>query len=835
MASAILLVAFWLRIADLDHYPPGLSFDEAVNVIDGFHIARSGVAPAYEDYAGQQEPVYRPIVAVAMSFFGDRVWTVRLTSVLLNMIAMAGIFWLSQEVLHHQAPAVRRLAGLMALVAFAVLVSNHAISRSTYRANAMLPILIVSAGFILRGLRAGRWRDFALGGGFGGLSLYTYSSAFFYPFALIVLGLSLFALRLKTWRFWLPRMGLAAAVAGIIALPLVILLLTNPEAVLGRVTDVGRDASQIISGQSLHALRVAFFVQGDKNPQYNTAWEPLILPVLQPFFWAGMAVLVWRIRQPASIFAFAILILFTIPALASNQINHALRLFGEHMIAPIIIGAGWVPALIWVNHQPARRQQVLKGAAVAGMSAILSISAITNWQTYRHYWENANNFDNRLMFDVVLNHNEWFFRQDRRDFARWLAAQDAPMLVPIDELNRQTTRAWLLEAYPTVQTAHEAIAVPQDAQVVVPYSLELGRLMDQERHYALMHEGTITLLPPFNADSHASLIANIQRGDPITRAGDEITFLGYTKPISDNFAVQSPRYHSQPDSTPLATFGEDALSVIGWYGSDVLTAGEQEFTLVWQAHDTLYHDYVAFLQIQTQAFERLVGDDVPILRWLHPSTMWQPSQRVPDAHKLVIPSDLVPGAYRLAAGLYTEGWPAIAARSHISETIDQSATIGWLKVPQQERMTIPTTAVEIDAVFNHTSRYPFRLSHAEFVPLPDGQLLAHLYWESQIDRPTLDATVFVHLVSAQGEIVAQDDARPWNGQYPTFIWDAGEIVRTAHVLQLPSATQVQALSVRVGMYTFPGPQNLSVEYAGRAFDDGLLTLGMLREWLIMDE
>ncbi len=41
----LLLVAFWLRLVDLDSQPPGVSNDEAVNVVDAFHISRTGNFP----------------------------------------------------------------------------------------------------------------------------------------------------------------------------------------------------------------------------------------------------------------------------------------------------------------------------------------------------------------------------------------------------------------------------------------------------------------------------------------------------------------------------------------------------------------------------------------------------------------------------------------------------------------------------------------------------------------------------------------------------------------------------------------------------------------------
>ena len=37
LATIILLVAFWLRVNDLDQFPPGITVDEGMNVLEAIH------------------------------------------------------------------------------------------------------------------------------------------------------------------------------------------------------------------------------------------------------------------------------------------------------------------------------------------------------------------------------------------------------------------------------------------------------------------------------------------------------------------------------------------------------------------------------------------------------------------------------------------------------------------------------------------------------------------------------------------------------------------------------------------------------------------------------
>lgn len=60
-----------------------------------------------------------------------------------------------------------------------------------------------------------------------------------------------------------------------------------------------------------------------------------------------------------------------------------------------------------------------------------------------------------------------------------------------------------------------------------------------------------------------------------------------------------------------------------------------------------------------------------------------------------------------------------------------------------------------------------------------------LFWQRRgaIDR---NWKVFVQLLSAQQEVIAQDDASPLRGLYPTSRWQPGEIVESTFILRLPA-------------------------------------------------
>ena len=119
----------------------------------------------------------------------------------------------------------------------------------------------------------------------------------------------------------------------------------------------------------------------------------------------------------------------------------------------------------------------------------------------------------------------------------------------------------------------------------------------------------------------------------------------------------------------------------------------------------------------------------------------------------------------------------------------------------------------------------FALRHANLDPAPDGKMHLALYWQSLALRPNIDATIFVHVLDKSGKIIAQQDARPWNGQYPTFIWDQGETVKTDYTLDIGSAVKSD-LTVEIGMYTFPDQKRLPVTQNGSATPDNVIRISL---------
>lgn len=808
----ILLVALWLRSHDLTLYPIGMSDDEAKNVIDAVQTAYDGVFPLYQEGFDRPEPAYRGLQALFVRFAGGGVWGLRWFAGLLNVLVIAVIFRTAQAIVADCPRMLRLSAGLLAAAVLTVMVGHIALSRSLYRVPLFFLALSLSLLFMARAVRTYRLRDGVLSGVFAGGALYTYTASWFFPLALPFAGLALVLFRLRVWRKWLRVLIVAAVSLIVVAAPLLALALENPDNVFGRSGDLAASYSpERIAQAAISQLLEA----GDENPQYNAASAPVIANWLQGLFFVLLAGVFWRVRQALTWVVLALFVIMNLPAVLSNEFTHGLRISGQYVAIPLLVSVGFAG---WGGLLAGRLQRGLALVGVLVAVVVLGYGSVQSWQTYRDYWDGMAQGRRWRIFERDLHGGEWFMRADRQDFAAWLQARAEPVLLPVAELQNITTRAWLAGQFPRVVAADERFVLPEDSLLVMPYSVAIDDLLTDAVDYALLRGDTITLLPPLSEGNRAALVADIEdSGERLERAGDQLTFLGYARPIPDDFALVFEDGRYQLPDRPLAEFEDGALAVAGWYGAENLSAGDVvRFKLAWAAQRQTGYLYFSDLQIQTQDFQRVAGTKDQILRYLYPPILWNVGDTVHMTQHMSLPDDLPVGAYRLMAGLSYGVRPPIAQHvSYVGESLETSAMIGWLKVPQAAMPSVPD-APQIDALINGQ----FQLLTARITETEAGSEV-RLYWQALEQRPLIDATIFVHLLDENGEIVAQNDARPWGGQYPTFIWDDGEIVETVHPLNLAPG----GYDLRVGMYTFPGPQNLPAEYEGQTRADGLLEVG----------
>ncbi len=200
-----------------------------------------------------------------------------------------------------------------------------------------------------------------------------------------------------------------------------------------------------------------------------------------------------------------------------------------------------------------------------------------------------------------------------------------------------------------------------------------------------------------------------------------------------------------------------------------------------------------------------------------PFDNFYPLQRVPpgatarDLWTIPLAANAAPGAYEVRLGLYRRENGEPIAVWHASETdlvhrrLLNAAPIAQIKLP-----LAPPSAAEWRQAKILDARVGENFALARYALAYDRaaqRARITLYWRG-IAKSKSAFTVFVHLLDASGNILAQKDAEPLNGAYPTFIWDAGEIVREEYEFKLPADAAPK--TIVIGMYAQPSLARLPV-------------------------
>jgi hypothetical protein len=89
--------------------------------------------------------------------------------------------------------------------------------------------------------------------------------------------------------------------------------------------------------------------------------------------------------------------------------------------------------------------------------------------------------------------------------------------------------------------------------------------------------------------------------------------------------------------------------------------------------------------------------------------------------------------------------------------------------------------------------------------------------------PDKDYTLFIHFLDGYGQMLGQSDAQPFNGGYPTGLWDAGERVNDVREVALPAGTT----RLRIGWYDAITGERLPAQSAdGSRLQDDIVLLDL---------
>lgn len=253
------------------------------------------------------------------------------------------------------------------------------------------------------------------------------------------------------------------------------------------------------------------------------------------------------------------------------------------------------------------------------------------------------------------------------------------------------------------------------------------------------------------------------------------------------------------------TLGE-RITLIGYAHTPYSVGPGEELavTLHWQPSASVDRDLSSFVQLLDRSGTRVAGSDRRPGGDFYPTSVWKPGEMLHDTHRFAIPDDLDPGAYMLYIGLYE--YPSL-------ERFGDSK-LGYIGV----KTVIETNPFMPPALLEY--RFEDKVLLWGYELRKEGQsILISLEWQTLAEMP-YDYTTFIHLVSADGEIVSQADGQPVGGTYPTSIWDVDEVIIDAYRLPIETDMPAGAYRPLVGLYRLETGERLSItDSEGTAIGD----------------
>lgn len=253
----------------------------------------------------------------------------------------------------------------------------------------------------------------------------------------------------------------------------------------------------------------------------------------------------------------------------------------------------------------------------------------------------------------------------------------------------------------------------------------------------------------------------------------------------------------------------------------VISPGEfLHITLYWQSLQVMERDYTVYLKLFGPHNEVIGQTDTYPGLGSYPTTLWQEGDIIKDTYALGIERRVeLPFAAFIGVGLYeTATLRDLAAYGGEGQAVDR-VIIGQVKVARRRP---PEYQVPNPLHFDLDNKVA--LVGYEIDPIrvkAGGTLHLTLYWQAQqeIDR---DYTVFTHLIDEGNQIWAQKDNPPLGGNYPTSLWDAGEVVKDEYELRVKEGTPPGEYLLEVGMYLPSTGERLSVLERGKVVGDRIL-------------
>jgi hypothetical protein len=816
----VLCIAWLVRFYGLADHPPGIWFDPAYNGLDALRLMQRGGHTLFFPTNGGRESLFIYLLIPSIWIFGATPFAMRLVTALMGVLHVALLFGFLYDLpswLPKTTPLVqpmRRLRLWLAVngsLALAVSYWHLTVSQRAQR-PLMVPLLSVLVyWFFLKGWYTGRHRWFVLSGVTLGLGAYTYGAARLLPLILVLAILPELARaalpgraddQMACSRTRYRSLGWLVLSALLVAFPMIWYFVTHPGQFSARASSVTiwhyvHEPLQIAVEILQNVSRVLgyFCCLGGTSVSSGLPDYPGITPLLAPFLAVGLLGVVWHCYDLFHRLVGLWWFIGLAPSILTIEAPHPLRMLVA--ITPTAIMIALAP--MYLLGRLERLHPITKWLHwFPGFVALLALASLpVTWHAHFVKWaaapntRRANDIAALSIREAVLNHTA----AGATVYLPMSRLKDAPLLY---YLGGVYDREAMLQ--PPLAEGEIAVIAPDRAPTDTTWARIAGR--------------RITILPPLSEVGLQRIRAALGGASarPLcTLDGDTAAWVASLETDPGSFVLL-------PAQQMNVSFGPMRLTGITYPSTMDLSGAEQGLPVIgyWQADMPMRDEYEVLLHLVDDNRRAWGNGDARPTDWVYPTTFWRPGlDTVAAQHRVTLQAETLPppGRYWLAIAVYD---PATGRRLPLSgEGDDTSDTylVGPLKMP----MPAPDKAL-----WQHALKPDVRFGDvAQLVGFVMDQwgrrsgeeLRFTLIWQA-INTPKLDYTIFVHLLDAQGTLVAGSDSQPVANTYPTSIWSPGEMITDVRSIRLADHTghplPTGDYHIAIGMYDLVTGKRLPV-------------------------
>ncbi|MBC7233262.1 MAG: hypothetical protein H5T68_08505 [Chloroflexi bacterium] len=278
---------------------------------------------------------------------------------------------------------------------------------------------------------------------------------------------------------------------------------------------------------------------------------------------------------------------------------------------------------------------------------------------------------------------------------------------------------------------------------------------------------------------------------------------------------QIPRYQLSntdeipPDAIPLhIRFGNQVELLAYTVDKEVLHPGDVlNVALYWQCLQPLSEDYTVFVHLLGEYDLIVAQRDMEPCLGTCPTHRWRPGERIADPYMLALPATtFTPDEAQLEVGLYHPvSQQRLTATTAEGKTLGDSARFHTLTIQPAQASPIPNP-MQIN-FGNQIALVGYSIDQR--LAKPGETFHLTLYWRA-LQHMQENYSVFTHLLSENGQRVAQMDSWPQHGNAPTSGWQLDAIVKDDYELDVPGDASPGVYSIHIGIYLAETQQRLWV-------------------------